>query len=164
MRDSAAVDDRLGLVRSARGDVGESPGRLELETGGVKVCEELHQTGQDAQVDHHIYGRVPLSGQDLPSGLGSLQLFVAVRALDSVLDFLNGESRRGLLVLTQRRERLVIQGPAVPPLGEHVLLLVLPQLHGDLVPPPAELIIVLSFVLEVLQSVLGVSRRHFALQ
>merc|ERR550519_1395718 len=93
-----------------------------------------------------------------------LGLFVAIRALDSVLDFLNGESGGGLLVLTQRRQGLVINRTTVPPLGENVLLLVLPQLHGDLVPPPPELIIVLPFVLEVRQSVLGVSRRHFDLQ
>ena len=161
MRDGSAVDDCLGLVRGTGGDVGEGPGGLELEAGVVEVGEELHEAREDAEVDHDIYGWVPLPGEDLPGSLGALELFVTVSALDSVLNLLDRESRGGLLVLTQRGQRLVFNGTAVPPLGEHVLLLVLPELHGDLIPPSAQLVIVLPFVLEVLQPVLSIGGRHF---
>ena len=42
-RHRAGVDDSLGLVGGAAGNVGESPGGLELEHGVVGVAEELDQ-------------------------------------------------------------------------------------------------------------------------
>ena len=42
------------------------PGGLELEAREVEVLEELHEPRQDAEVDHLVDGRVPLSRQELP--------------------------------------------------------------------------------------------------
>ena len=40
---SAGVDNGLGLVWRAGGYVGEGPGSLELQGGGVTVAQELYQ-------------------------------------------------------------------------------------------------------------------------
>ena len=42
-RHRAGINDSLGLVGGAAGNVGESPGGLELEHGVVGVAEELDQ-------------------------------------------------------------------------------------------------------------------------
>ena len=87
-RHSAGIHHSLGLVRSAAGNVGQGPGRLELKHCVVGVAKELNQPaeeqvciigflfrfklrqggepGQDAEVDHHIDRWVSLSAQDLP--------------------------------------------------------------------------------------------------
>ena len=65
-RDGPARDHGGRLLRGPGRDVGQRPGRLKLERGGVGEAQERHEGGDEACSDDVVDGGVPLTGQQLP--------------------------------------------------------------------------------------------------
>ena len=102
----ARVDDLPGLEAGARGDVGERPGRLELQHGVVRGPQELHEPwrggeggavaaaglpGDDARLYDLVNRRVGLPRQQLPESLGGFQLVLHVIAVQGLQEGSEGE-------------------------------------------------------------------------
>ena len=62
--DGTGVDNDLCLLSGARGNVGQSPGSLELDQG-VRRAEKLYETADDVGLDDLLNGRVALFRQEL---------------------------------------------------------------------------------------------------
>lgn len=81
--DGASLDDDLGLLCRAGGDVGECPRGLELDecVGGP---EELDEAAHDAGLDDLLNGRVALLGQQLAELGCGLDLLVDLLGKDAL--------------------------------------------------------------------------------
>lgn len=71
--DGTPIHHRLGVLRGARCNVGQRPGGLKLQLSAVSTGEELHQPGDDAQLDDLVERRVLLPGQHSPARKGTAQ-------------------------------------------------------------------------------------------
>ena len=67
-RDGAPIHHSCRLLRASRRDVGERPGRLKLDGGAIRQCQEGHKARDEASLDDAVDGRVLLPGQELPAG------------------------------------------------------------------------------------------------
>lgn len=98
--DGSHFHDHLGVLAGAGGDVGERPGRFELQGGVVVALEEFDEAGDDAALDDLLDGRVFLDGQEAAELGGAVGLnggVVAHDALDhlgEVFQFVGGGSGR----------------------------------------------------------------------
>ena len=81
--DGTGPDDNLGLLRRARGDIGEGPGSLELERRGVVVGKELDELGDNTGRNHLFDRGVALLGEQLPELGGGHNLLLKGSASDA---------------------------------------------------------------------------------
>jgi hypothetical protein len=73
--DGTGLDDDLGLSGRAGGNVGESPGGLELDEG-MGRAQELDEAAHDAGLDDLLDRRVALFAEQFPELCGGLDLEV----------------------------------------------------------------------------------------
>ena len=65
--DGPSVHDSTSQLRSTRGNIGQSPGCLELQAGMKGWLQELHQPGNEPCVNNQLQRRVLFPGQHFPS-------------------------------------------------------------------------------------------------
>ena len=128
----------LGLLGSARRDVGESPGGFELKPGRIRPGQKFDASGDNPGTDQDVNGGISLPRQDFPGRLRGHELFLGVRAHDPGRDFVVGHGLIALVALIlERTQGLVVQAN-VATLRERLVFLGLAQLHGDLIATATE--------------------------
>lgn len=65
-RNGPALHNSSSLIRSPRGNVGQSPGGLELDRRTVHQSQKGDKLGDETSTDHLVNGRMLVTGQQFP--------------------------------------------------------------------------------------------------